>query len=112
MAFGDELRADDEVVGALRRGVELSPQNLDAARRVRGQHKRAYVRKEGFRLLRKALDARPASGERVGLVALRANLRSALDMAAMMANERGAKSVFDQPGGAIGTVEAMAAGSA
>ena len=33
-------------------------------------------------------------------------------MAAMMANERGAKSVLDQPGGAIGAFEAMSARSA
>ena len=33
--FGDQLRADDEVVGAFRRRVELSSQSLDPARRVR-----------------------------------------------------------------------------
>ena len=32
--FGDELRADDEVVGAARRCVELSAQSLDPARRI------------------------------------------------------------------------------
>ena len=33
--LGDELRADDEVVGAARRRVELAAQGLDPARRIR-----------------------------------------------------------------------------
>ena len=105
--LGDELGADDKVIGAVRRRVELAAQRLDPARRIRRQDERAYVEKEGLRLLGKTLDARPAGGERVRLVALRTELWSALDVAAVMANERGAKSVLDQPGRAIGTFEAM-----
>ena len=33
--LGDQLRADDEVVGAARRGVELTAQSLDPAGRIR-----------------------------------------------------------------------------
>ena len=110
--LGDELGADDEVIGAARRGVELAAQGLDPARRIGRQNERAYVGKEGFRLLRQTLDARPAGGERIGLVALRAELRPALDMAAMMADERRPKSVLDQPSRAIGAFEPMPAGSA
>ena len=33
--LGDQLRADDEVVGAARRCVELTAQSLDPARRIR-----------------------------------------------------------------------------
>ena len=35
MPLGDELRADDEVEGAARRGVELAAQSVDPARRIR-----------------------------------------------------------------------------
>ena len=111
MPFGDELRADDEVVGAARRCIELAAQRLDPAWRVGGQDERADVGKEDFRLLGQALDARSAGGERVGLVALRAKMRPALDMAAMMANEDATETVLDQPSRAIGAFEAMAASS-
>ena len=107
--LGDELRADDEVVGAARRRIELAAQSLDPARRIGGQDQRADVGKEDFRLLGEALDARPAGGERVGLVALRAKMRPALDMAAMMANQGCAETVLDQPRRAIGAFEAMPA---
>ena len=33
--LGDELRADDEIVGAARRCIELTAQSLDPARRIR-----------------------------------------------------------------------------
>ena len=35
MSLGDELRADDEVVGALCRRIQLTAQGLDPARRIR-----------------------------------------------------------------------------
>ena len=54
----------------------------------------------------------PQAVRRVGLVAVRAELRPRLDVAAMMADERRAEAVLDQPCGAIGTFEAMAAGAA
>src|SRR5271167_4292128 len=112
VAFGDQLRADDEVEGAARRRVELGAQGLDPAGKVRRQDERADVGKENRRLLRQALDARPAGGERLGLMAVRAELRARLDVAAMMADERRAEAVLDQPCGAIGTLETMAAGPA
>src|SRR6202042_54331 len=112
VAFGDELCANDKVVSPFRRRIQLTAQGLDPGRRIRRQYERAYVGKEGFSLLSQALDPWPAGGERVGFMALRAKSRSALDMAAMMANERGAKSVFDQPGRAIGAFEAMSASPA
>ncbi len=64
------------------------------------------------RLLGQPLDARPAGGQRVGLVAGGADLRPRLDMAAVMADERGAEPVLDQPCGAVRALEPMAAGAA
>ena len=112
VALGDELGADDEVEFAPRRRVELAAQGLDPARKVGRQHQRADVGKEERRLFRQPLDARPAGGQAVGLVAVRAEFRPRLDMAAMVADERGAEAVLDQPGRAIGALEAMAAGAA
>ena len=112
MTLGDQLRADDEVVGAARRQVELGAQGLDPAGKVRRQDERADVGKENRRFLRQPLDARPAGGERVGLVTVRAQLRPRFDVAAMMADERRPEAVLDQPCGAVGTFEAVAAGAA
>ena len=45
-------------------------------------------------------------------MALGAEFRPALDMAAMMANEDATETMLDQPGRAIGAFEAMSAGAA
>ena len=112
MALRHELRADDEVVFAVRRGVELAAQRLDPAGKV-GRKRRASARPgKERRLLGEPLDAGPAGGEAVGVVAFRAEFRPRFDMAAMMADERGAEAVLDQPGRAIGAFEPMAAGAA
>src|SRR6185437_6247197 len=109
MPLGDQLGADDEVVGAFRRRIELTAQSLDPAWRIGRQHEGADVGKEGLRLFRQTLDARPAGCERIGLMTLRAKFRPPLDMAAMMTNEEAAETVLDQPRRAIGAFEAMAA---
>ena len=109
VALGDQLGADDEVVGAARRRAELGAQGLDPAGKVRRQDQRTNVGKESRRLLGQPFDARPAGGEGVGLMAVGAEFRARLHVAAMMADERGAETVLDQPRGAIGTFEAMAA---
>ena len=78
VALGDELGADDEVELALRRRVELAAQGLDPAGKVGRQHERADVREEEGGLLRQPLDPRPAGGQAVDVVALRAEFRPAL----------------------------------
>ena len=112
VALGDELRADDDVVVAARRRIELPAQRLDPAGEVGREHQRARVGEQRSRLLGEALDARAAGGQAVGLVAGRAELRPRLGMAAMMADERAAEAVLDQPGRAVRALEAMAAGAA
>src|SRR5271155_3517786 len=111
MALGDELRADDEVVFALRRRVELRAQALQPAGKVGGEHQRARLREQSLDLFGQALDAGAAGGETVGLPALRADIRALLDVAAMMADERLAEAMFDEPGRAIRALKAMAAGA-
>ena len=112
VALGDQLRADDEVELAARRGVELAAQGLDPAGEVGRQHQRAGVREKQRRLLRQPLDARPAGGQAVDVVAFRAKPWARLDMAAMVADERGAEAVLDQPGRAVRALEPVAAGAA
>ncbi len=112
VALGDKLRADDEVVFAARRRVELRAQTLQTAGKVRGQHQRARLREQGLDFFGQTLDAGAAGGEAVGLLALRADVRALFDMAAVMADERLAEAMFDQPGRAIRALKAMAAGAA
>ena len=112
MALGDELRADDDIEGAGGDLGELAPQPLLPAGKIRGQYQHARIREQDRRLLGEPLDARPAGGERVLRLAFRAIGRAPLDMAAMMADQRAAEAMLDQPGVAIGTAEAMAAAAA
>ena len=112
VALGDELGADDHVVFAARRRVELRAQPLDPAGEVGRQHQRPRVREQRRDLFGEALDAGAAGGERVGLETLRADFRPRLVVAAMVADERLAETVLDQPGGAVRALEAMAAGAA
>ena len=69
----------------------------------------ARLRKQRRDLLGQPLDARPAGGQALLRMALRAFMRPALDMAAMMADQRPAEAVVDQPGRAVRALEAVAA---
>ena len=112
MALGDELRADDDVVGAARRLLQLMAQMLQPAGKIGGENQQPRLRKQRLRFLGEPLDAGSASGQAVGFLACRADVGALFDMAAMMADERAAKAMLDQPGRAIGALEAMAAGAA
>ena len=109
VALGHQLGADDEIRVAARHGLQLRPHPLRAPRQIRGQDKHAPVRKGRRRLLRQPLDARAAGGQRLRRIAFRAVFRPPFDMAAMVAGQRAAEAVLDQPGGAVGALEAMAA---
>src|SRR4051794_19355166 len=112
MALGDELGADDEVVVAARHRLQFLAQALDAPRRVGGEDEAAGGGEESFGLLGDALDAGAAGGQRIGLMALRAEGRARFEMAAMVAHQRLAEAVLDQPSRAVRALEAMAAGAA
>ena len=113
MALGDELRADDDVVVAARGRLELlraaAPGRRENRRRAPADARRGT---EALRLLgerarrrgRRLSGCRPRAG--------RADVRPLLDMAAMMADERLAKAMLDEPGRAVRALEAMAAGAA
>src|SRR5258705_4024515 len=70
------------------------------------------LREEGCRLFLDARDAGPAGREAVGRLAFRAGGGLRRREAAMMADELAAESVIDQPGVAMGTRQAEAAGAA
>ena len=70
------------------------------------------MRKERLGFLGEPFDARAASGQAVGLLTRGTKIGAPFDMAAMMAHEGAAEAVLDEPGRAIGTLEAMAAGAA
>ena len=101
MALGDELRADDEIEGALGDLVQFAPQPLGAAGKIRRQHEDAGVWKQPRRFFRETLDAGAAGRQRVFRLAFRADMRARLHMAAMMADQRAAEAMLDQPGVAI-----------
>ena len=63
-------------------------------------------------LLAEPLDARPDGDEALRVAAVRAVVRPLLGVAAMVAEEHAAEAVLDQPGRAVGALEAMAAGPA
>ena len=60
-------------------------------------------------LLPRAARRPDRGGEPVPRVAFRTGVRAPLDMAAMMADQRAAKTMLDEPGVALGAAEAMAA---
>src|SRR5579872_954289 len=112
VALGDELRANDKVVRAGCRLIELMTQMFETAGEIGRENQRPGVGKKRLRLFSEPLDAGAASGEAVGLLARWAEMRARLDMAAMVTGELAAKAMLDQPGRTIGTLEAMAAGAA
>jgi hypothetical protein len=112
VALGDELRADHDVDLTRRNRGELRAQPLRAAWEVAREHDRALARKELGDFLGDALDPRPARDERVERAAGRAGVRARLGVAAMMAHERTAEAVLDEPGRAVRAFVAMGAGAA
>ena len=109
VAFGDELRADDDIEGAFGDLLQFAPQPVGAARKIRREDEYARIWKERRRFFGEPLDARSAGRERVLGAAFRASVRPTLDMAAMMAHQRTPKTMLDEPRVAIFAAEAMAA---
>src|SRR3569623_2809768 len=109
--FGDELRADDEIVLA---ALDLAETILELAVRahVRTQDHCTRIREALGHLLSHALDARPDRDQGVLGAALRTHPRSFLLMAAMMAHQHAAKAMLDQPRVTIGTLILMPARAA
>src|SRR5581483_7421119 len=112
MPLGHELRADDDVETAFRDLVELAAQRLDRIDEIAGEDQNAAARKELGRLLLEPLDARPDRREAFGRVTLGTFDRRRRREAAVMANEPPLEAVIDQPGVAVRTLHAEAAGAA
>ena len=112
MAFGDQLRADDDVEAALRHVVQFLAQALHRGDQIAGQHKEPRLRKQRAHFFFQALDARPDGGERIRRLAVRARGRMRRGEAAVMTNKLPAEAVIDQPGVAMRAGEAIAAGAA
>ena len=95
-----------------RHRVELAAQPVRAPDEVGGEHNRAQGGEAFGDFLGEALDARAARHQRVRRLADRADLRAALLVAAVMADERVAKAVLDEPGRAVRALKAVAAAAA
>ena len=112
VALGDKLRADDDVEAALRHVVELLPQPLHGVDQIAGQHQDARAGKQLGRLLLQPLDAGADRDEAALRLAFRALLRRRHRVAAVVADEPPLEAVIDQPGVAVRTGHAVAAGVA
>ncbi len=114
MAFGDELRADDDVEAAFGDVGQLLAQALDRFDEVAREHEDAAARKQLPRLLLQPLHAGTDRNEGVGRLAIRALRRRRHREAAMVADQPALEAVIDQPGVAIraGQVEIRIAGRA
>ena len=87
-------------------------QPFGTAGKIRRQDERPGFRQKFRDFFRQPLDAGTAGRQRIDIVAFRAMLRHALDMTALMADQRAAEAMFDEPGGAIRALETVAAGAA
>src|SRR5580692_12801997 len=106
MALRHKLRADDDIETALSNVVQFLAQPLDRGDEVAGQHQHPRLRKQLAHLFFEALDARPASDERIRGLAFWAGRRMRHGETAMVADEVFAEAVIDQPGVAVRTGEA------
>ena len=111
--FATNCVPDDDVATPGRDGIKfVAQQPLRAPQKIRGEHERASVREALRHLLRQPLDTGTAGDQGVRRLAHRADIRPTLLMAAMVADERVAKAMFDQPGRAIRALEPVAAAPA
>src|SRR5262249_62365578 len=111
VTLGHELGADDQVEAASGDVVELLAQALKRVDQITRQHQDAAPGKQLGRLLLQPLDAGTDRDERLSRLALRALRRRRHGEAAMVTDQPPAEAVIDQPGIAIGTGEADAAGA-
>ena len=112
MAFGHQLRADDDVDAAFRDFVELAAHGLDRGDEIARQHHGARIRKQRSRLFLQALDAGADRDQRFLGLAMRADVRPRHREAAMVTDQTLAKTMIHQPCVADGALKAMAAGAA
>src|SRR5262245_50164131 len=112
VSLGHELRADHEIESPPCHVVEFLPQTVDRFHQVARKHEYACLWKElgcfGF----KTLDARPHRSEALGGVAIRAFRGGRNGVSAVVTHQPPLEPMIDQPGVAIRTVQAKAAGAA
>ena len=111
VAFGDELRADDQIEVAARDFDETIAQLLVAAH-VGTEDHRARIGEARRGFFGDALDAGADSDQRVDFAALAAGFRLADFVAAMVAHEHAAETMLHQPGRAFRALILVAAGLA
>ena len=109
MSLRYQLRADDDLKLALCDRIEFAPEPFGAAGKIRRQHDPPRIGKNFGDFLRNAFDTRSTGGQALLRTACGACIGFALKMAAMMAHQRAAKTMFNQPSRAIRTLEAMTA---
>src|SRR5690242_5406174 len=98
MAFGDDLRADEDIDVALRERTDHGLRLRGARERIARRDRDACIGEAGAEFLFDALDARAAGDQRTLLVALRTTLGDRDLERAMMADESLAVAVLDHPG--------------
>ena len=112
VSLGDELRADHDVDAPLLDVAQLVAQPVDRGDEIARHHQQARVGEQRRNLFREPLHAGAAGGEAVDRLAVRARRRVRHSEAAMVAHEPPPEAVIDQPGIAVRTGEAVAAGAA
>src|SRR5208283_2993415 len=112
MPLCDELRADDNIERPFCDLIEFAAQSLSPPEKVGGKHENARIREKLRALLRDALDAGPARGECVFGLALRTDIRPLLEVTAVMAYQRTAKTMLDEPGVTLPAAKSVSAAAA
>ncbi len=112
MPLGDDLRADQDIEPMRFDSRDQRRGSARAGQRVARHHGGARRRKQRANLLGESLDAGPAGGKRTRSGTRRAILRQRFGMTAMMTLQPPEEAVFDEPGRAVRTLHAMAAGMA
>ena len=112
MAFGQHLGADDQIDLARRDLLDQLGRGLRPGQGVARGDQDPCVGKAGGDFLGEALDAGAAGGEARLCAAIGAGWRKAAAKAAMMALQAPGLAVLDQPRGAIGAGQPVAAGAA
>ncbi len=97
VSFGDKLRADDDIRFAFCDSVKFQPQPLHATRHIRRKNDDSRVIEGCRHFLRDALHAGAAGNQMIQRAAFRAGLRHRLMIAALVAHQLAAKTMFHQP---------------
>jgi hypothetical protein len=110
VAFGHQLRTDNEIEAPFRDIVELLAQAIDRFDEIAREHQDASLRKKFGGLLLQPFNAGTHCGKALGSVTIRAFGRRRHGKSAVMADQPALKTVIHQPRIAIRTLQTETAG--